>query len=54
MHNLNEQNELDYLVGALQVLRTELSTSHNPVEVMERIQNIKDCIIRLVSEGSHA
>jgi hypothetical protein len=43
--------ELKYLLNALTVLRTELSTSHNRLEVMERIDNIKDCIIRLVSEG---
>jgi hypothetical protein len=49
MKLINGQTELDYLTGALTVLRTELATSHNPVEVMERIQNVKDCIIRLVT-----
>jgi hypothetical protein len=50
MQLINGQTELDYLTGALQVLRTELGTSHNPVEVMERIQNVKDCIVRLVTQ----
>ena len=50
MKTINGQTELNYLTGALVVLRTELATSHNPVEVMERIQNVKDCIVRLVTQ----
>lgn len=46
-------NELKYLVDALTVLRTELSTARDKNEVMERINAIKDCIVRLV-EQQHA
>ena len=52
MKIINGQTELNYLLGALDVLRTELSTSHNPVEVMERIDSIKDCIVQLVKGGN--
>ena len=48
MKTINGQTELNYLLGALDVLRTELTTSHNPVEVMQRIDTIKDCILNLV------
>ena len=48
MKTINGQTELNYLLGALVVLRTELATSHNPVEVMQRIDTIKDCILNLV------
>jgi len=50
MQTINGQTELNYLLGALTVLNTELGTTHNPIEVMERIQNIKDCLIRLLIE----
>lgn len=50
MKNINGKTELEYLAGALGVLRTELATSHNPVEVMERMQVIKDCIVKLVTQ----
>lgn len=52
MKIINGTAELNYLLGALDVLRTELSTSHNPVEVMERIDSLKDCIVQLV-KGSN-
>ena len=52
MKTINGQTELNYLTGALVVLRTELATSHNPVEVMQRIDSIKDCIVQLVTEGN--
>jgi hypothetical protein len=48
MHRINGQTELNYLIGALQVLRTELSTTHDPIDVMDRIQTVKDCILNLV------
>ena len=50
MKTINGQTELNYLIGALEVLRTELNTSHNPGEVMQRIDTIKDCIVRLVTQ----
>ena len=52
MKTINGQTELNYLIGALGVLRTELNTSHNPAEVMERIDAIKDCIVQLVTGGN--
>jgi hypothetical protein len=48
------QQELEYLQGALQVLNTELGTARDKIEVMERIQNIKDCIVRLVLSNESA
>lgn len=48
---MSTEQELEYLIGALKVLRTELSTTHQPTEVMQRIQNIKDCIVRLIEGG---
>ena len=43
-------NEMKYLLDALVVLRTELSTTRDITEVLERISSIKDCIVRLVEE----
>lgn len=45
------QNEMKYLLDALVILRTELLTSRDKVEVMERIASIKDCIVRLVEQA---
>ena len=42
------QNEMKYLLDALVVLRTELLTTRDVVDVTERIASIKDCIVRLV------
>ncbi len=45
------QNEMKYLLDALIVLRTELNTARDKIEVMERIASIKDCIVRLVEQA---
>lgn len=42
---INGMTEVEYLMGALRVLETEYSTSHNQLEVMERILMIQSCII---------
>lgn len=52
MQIINGQTELNYLLGAIEVLYTELSTSHNKLEVMERIDALKDCIIALLRNSS--
>lgn len=49
---VNGQTELNYLLGAIEVLYTELSTSHNKLEVMQRIDTLKDCIIGLLRNSS--
>lgn len=51
MKTINGQSELDYLLGAIEVLRRELSTSHNKLEVMERIDSLKDCLIAVISDN---
>ena len=51
MKFINGQTELNYLLGALDVLKLELATSHNRLEVMERIYSIESCIIHLLGEG---
>ena len=45
------QNEMQYLLDALIVLRTELLTTRDVVDVTERIASIKDCIVRLVEQA---
>lgn len=48
---VNGHDELPFLLGAIEVLRRELSTTHQPVEVMERLTWVKSrvadiCLIR--------
>jgi hypothetical protein len=49
MRTINGQTETEYLLGAIEVLRRELSTSHNKLEVMERIDSLKDCLIAVLT-----
>jgi len=41
LNPINGHDELPFLLGAIEVLRRELSTSHQPVEVMERLTWVK-------------
>lgn len=47
---MSPEQELQYLIDALKVLRTELATARDKAEVMVRIDSIKDCIVRLVEQ----
>lgn len=47
---MDRNTELQYLINALKVLRTELTTTRDVNEVMQRIDSIKDCIVRLVEQ----
>ena len=51
---MDRNTELQYLINALKVLRTELSTARDVNEVMQRIDSIKDCIVRLVEQQTAA
>lgn len=47
---MSYEQEMQYLINALKVLRTELLTARDVNEVMQRIDSIKDCIVRLVEQ----
>jgi hypothetical protein len=51
---MSYEQEMQYLINALKVLRTELSTARDVNEVMQRIDSIKDCIVRLVEQQTAA
>ena len=51
---MSTEQELNYLINALKVLRIELTTARDKAEVMARIDSIKDCIVRLVEQQKAA
>jgi hypothetical protein len=51
---MDANTELNYLIDALKVLRTELATARDKAEVMVRIDSIKDCIVRIVEQNTAA
>ena len=47
---VNGHDELTYLLGAIKVLQRELSTTHQPVEVMERLYWVKSRVADILTQ----